>query len=56
MPCGSVPLIAALTRLGARKASEIVMFTLRAVDTYLAQRDPVGERASNRAYRADHGC
>jgi hypothetical protein len=31
MPCGSVPSIAALTRSGARKASEIAMFTLRAV-------------------------
>jgi len=29
MPCGSRPSMAALTRLGARKASEIVMFTLR---------------------------
>jgi hypothetical protein len=31
MPCGSVPAIAALTRSGARKESEIAMFTLRAV-------------------------
>jgi hypothetical protein len=31
MPCGRVPRIAAWTRSGARKASEIVMFTLRAV-------------------------
>ena len=29
MPCGSRPSMAALTRSGARKASEIVMFTLR---------------------------
>jgi hypothetical protein len=29
MPCGSRPSIAALTRSGARKASEIVMLTLR---------------------------
>jgi hypothetical protein len=29
MPCGRRPSIAALTRSGARKASEIVMLTLR---------------------------
>jgi hypothetical protein len=29
MPCGSRPSIAALTRLGAREASDIVMLTLR---------------------------
>ena len=31
MPCGRRPSIAALTRSGARKASEIVMLTLRAL-------------------------
>ena len=31
MPCGSRPSIAALTRSGARNASEIVMLTLRAL-------------------------
>ena len=31
MPCGRRPSMAALTRSGARKASEIVMLTLRAL-------------------------
>src|ERR1017187_10601120 len=29
IPCGSLPSIAALTRWGARKASEIIIFTFR---------------------------
>ena len=33
MPCGSRPSIAALTRSGARKASEIVMLTLRTLQS-----------------------
>ncbi len=49
MPYGSMPSIAALTRSGARKASEIIMFTLRAVQPSrlcagCAPRAPVRQR------------
>ena len=65
MPCGSRPSMAALTRSGARKASEIVMLTLRtlqplalamlsafafgSVDKLVEPTAPAGDRCDQRA-------